>query len=158
MQKSGLEWLWRITQEPKLLIRYFKDGLVFIYLLITCVFPYALFLYFHKKYLLVKETPIVSVSEENSAIKIKITGICNHLNQNVMKKYFKEAASNDKDVIIDFSEAEYIDNYFLGILLLLFKYKLLQNKKLILQNVGKRVEKIFRLNLCNFLLTPTPSD
>jgi N-acetylglucosaminyldiphosphoundecaprenol N-acetyl-beta-D-mannosaminyltransferase len=35
MQKLGVEWLWRVWQEPKLFIRYAKDGQVFLRLLLT---------------------------------------------------------------------------------------------------------------------------
>ncbi|MCJ8271516.1 MAG: WecB/TagA/CpsF family glycosyltransferase, partial [Psychrosphaera sp.] len=40
-QRCGLEWLWRIKQEPTLWRRYLFDGLAFIKLLISHVFPLA---------------------------------------------------------------------------------------------------------------------
>ena len=44
VQKSGLEWLWRIKEEPGLWRRYFGDGLALLDLLVTRVVPYAWFL------------------------------------------------------------------------------------------------------------------
>ena len=37
LQKCGLEWLWRIKEEPELWSRYWSDGMVFLRLLLTQV-------------------------------------------------------------------------------------------------------------------------
>ena len=39
MQKSGLEWLWRIKEEPRLWRRYLADGVVLGQLMLTHVIP-----------------------------------------------------------------------------------------------------------------------
>jgi len=39
VQRTGLEWLWRIKEEPSLWRRYASDGLVLLKLLITRVVP-----------------------------------------------------------------------------------------------------------------------
>ena len=44
VQRLGLEWVWRIKEEPSLWRRYWHDGLVFLGLLLTRVLPYALYL------------------------------------------------------------------------------------------------------------------
>src|SRR5690242_12534769 len=41
MQRCGLEWLWRIRQERRLVGRYLADGFAFLRLLFTRVLPYA---------------------------------------------------------------------------------------------------------------------
>lgn len=41
MQRSGLEWLWRIKEEPGLWRRYWADGGELLKLLVTCVLPLA---------------------------------------------------------------------------------------------------------------------
>jgi len=42
-QKIGLEWLWRIYQEPILFKRYFKDGLNFILMIFCKIIPLKVF-------------------------------------------------------------------------------------------------------------------
>ena len=42
IQKLGLEWLWRIKEEPYLWRRYLHDGSVLLYLLLTRVLPLAI--------------------------------------------------------------------------------------------------------------------
>jgi N-acetylglucosaminyldiphosphoundecaprenol N-acetyl-beta-D-mannosaminyltransferase len=54
MQKAGLEWLWRIKEEPKLWKRYFFDGLFLIKVLLRDVLPYKLF-FIKNKNIYIKE-------------------------------------------------------------------------------------------------------
>jgi N-acetylglucosaminyldiphosphoundecaprenol N-acetyl-beta-D-mannosaminyltransferase len=42
MQSLGLEWLWRIKEEPSLWRRYWSDGVALAALLLSCVLPDAL--------------------------------------------------------------------------------------------------------------------
>jgi N-acetylglucosaminyldiphosphoundecaprenol N-acetyl-beta-D-mannosaminyltransferase len=42
VQRAGLEWLWRIKEEPALWLRYVRDGLVLLRLVATRVLPYVL--------------------------------------------------------------------------------------------------------------------
>ncbi|MES2992939.1 MAG: WecB/TagA/CpsF family glycosyltransferase [Pseudomonadota bacterium] len=42
MQLIGLEWVWRIKEEPSLWRRYFKDGIALGHVMIRCVLPDAL--------------------------------------------------------------------------------------------------------------------
>jgi len=44
MQRSGLEWLWRIKEEPQLWRRYWNDGWMLLTLLLTRLLPYAVWL------------------------------------------------------------------------------------------------------------------
>ena len=43
MRKLGIEWLWRIKEEPGLFWRYWHDGWVFLRLLFTRVLPLAIY-------------------------------------------------------------------------------------------------------------------
>ena len=50
-QKLGLEWLWRIKEEPYLWRRYFYDGSVLLHLLLTRVLPLAISArWLHRRY------------------------------------------------------------------------------------------------------------
>lgn len=41
MQRAGLEWVWRIVQEPQLWRRYWSDGRMLIGTLLTCLLPWS---------------------------------------------------------------------------------------------------------------------
>jgi N-acetylglucosaminyldiphosphoundecaprenol N-acetyl-beta-D-mannosaminyltransferase len=42
MRRTGLEWLWRVKEEPRLWPRYASDAVVFVRLIATCVLPDSL--------------------------------------------------------------------------------------------------------------------
>ena len=46
LRNSGLEWLWRIKEEPYLWRRYWADGLTLLHLLFTSVIPLAAYAQF----------------------------------------------------------------------------------------------------------------
>ena len=48
MQKAGLEWVWRIREEPALWKRYWSDGTGLIRLLTTSVAPFLFYKYLHR--------------------------------------------------------------------------------------------------------------
>jgi N-acetylglucosaminyldiphosphoundecaprenol N-acetyl-beta-D-mannosaminyltransferase len=48
MQQSGMEWLWRIKEEPALWHRYWLDLNVFTVILVSKILPYAVWLGFRK--------------------------------------------------------------------------------------------------------------
>lgn len=50
MQKSGLEWVWRVREEPALWKRYWSDGTALIWLLINRTVPFLYYKYLHREY------------------------------------------------------------------------------------------------------------
>lgn len=153
-QKIGAEWLWRIAQEPSLAARYLKDGFAFVCILIGRVIPCMIFMSVNRRYSLVKEEPFIETGDEGPAVRIKIEGVCNHLNAAPVRRHFKECAIMNKDVMLDLSGAVYVDNLFLGLLLVLLKYKLLQRKKLYIVNPTQTLNMALRFNLLNDILKP----
>ena len=153
MQRIGIEWIWRIIEEPALWERYLKDGVTFIYLLVARVIPLSLYLLKNKKYALTKERPAIKTAEEGSSICMKINGVCNHVNDGTIRDHFKKLAGAEKDIVLDFTDTRYVDNSFLGLLLLLFKYQAMQQKKLSLVNVDRELAKIFKWNLLDDIMS-----
>ena len=49
MQKSGLEWVWRIREEPSLWKRYFDDGIGLFKLVLTSVVPLLYYKWLHRE-------------------------------------------------------------------------------------------------------------
>ena len=49
MQKAGLEWVWRIREEPALWKRYWSDGTGLIRLMTTSVVPFLFYKYFRSE-------------------------------------------------------------------------------------------------------------
>ena len=127
--------------------RYFHDGRIFIYLFVKHVIPHIFFLLKHRKYSLVKEVPTINVREDDSLIRVEINGICNNLNSDSIRNCFKDITLKKKDIMVDFSGTIYVDNSFLGLLLLLFKHQDINGKKLKVVNLNNTLKEIFKFNL-----------
>ncbi len=77
MQRAGLEWLWRIKEEPGLLRRYVKDGISFIRLLATRVIPYAWLRYQHRQSDHIQNAAAIDLYEDESdEIVADVADVC----------------------------------------------------------------------------------
>jgi len=147
-QQCGLEWLWRIKQEPGLWKRYFFDGLAFLKLLTFKVFPLAIYDRKLKRSDFFKTPAIINYQyEENSNCIVNITGSIKHENLNSIKQVFVDILKDKPvDVVLNCSGITYIDSAFIGTLLLFQRQLNQQNCELLLQNLPKHIYKLFNLN------------
>jgi N-acetylglucosaminyldiphosphoundecaprenol N-acetyl-beta-D-mannosaminyltransferase len=151
-QRLGLEWLWRIYQEPVLWRRYFADGMRFLGLLLCNVFPY----WFWLKFIQPKasdQTVEITVLKEPGGIKpISLTGYCTVLTISPLREAFKKAATEKRDVILDLKNVTIIDSAFLGLCLVLYKHLKASRHTLKLINPNKDVRRILKWQKVNDLL------
>ena len=155
MQTWGLEWLWRIKEEPQLWRRYWNDGLALLALLITRVFPLLLMGLWDRL-----ASPghggdlrITSRVDHDSVI-IDLDGIATAENVAKAALSFEGAAAASKDIVINCAKMRQIDARFLGLMLMLNKYLKTQAHQLRLSGTSPWITKIFRLNGFDFLLHP----
>jgi len=148
MQEGGLEWLYRLGQEPlRLWKRYLNDGILFIGLFFRYLLPYKIFL--------IKNIPELSRDKEirfdkdesGHKVKARISGTMNEFNYSKSKDFFRDLLKSGKHVEIDLSSLRMIDNSSLG-LLKMFSIALKRNNKtLSFAAISKNVMKAMRYNL-----------
>lgn len=121
-QKMGLEWVWRILQEPMLWKRYLIDGLWFLRLMITRVIPLASY----QKILGKQASKGLSVKIFNdipgSNTELVLIGSATIANGRLLKSSCREILEQLKaspSVSINCSKLDYIDSSALGTLMLL---------------------------------------
>jgi N-acetylglucosaminyldiphosphoundecaprenol N-acetyl-beta-D-mannosaminyltransferase len=155
MRKFGLEWLWRIKEEPYLWGRYWNDGGVLLRLLFTHVLPFA----FWSRWLRLKYERrggdlIITQAHEHESVTVSLSGPANARHIDKAIHAFRKAIATKKRITLDFSNTRTIDARFLGLLLMLKKK---------LKNTGAAptlptfvglspgLERIFRLNRLDFI-------
>lgn len=145
-QRKGLEWLWRIKQEPALWKRYFFDGMGFIRLLLTKVFPLAI--YDRVLNLGFSSEILNKVSLENDQTHVvHFSGHFHHEQLDHMKECLASILENcEGDLIFDFAETKYIDSAFIATLLLFQNIFSKQGGALKLDHMPKRIKRIFKFN------------
>ena len=92
MQQGGLEWLWRIKEEPKLWKRYFGDGTVLLKLLFTRVLPLILCTQWSQfRGREVKGDLTIRRSEDHKTVTIRLAGAATARNVGKTLPYFRDA-------------------------------------------------------------------
>ena len=149
-QRLGVEWLWRIKQEPTLWKRYLQDGLAFAGLMFMKVLPLAVY----DRYLKRKACYWVSNNIESSVSDnvVVLVGSLRNEHLSPIKEFFSSILGQQvseeasRAVILDFLNVTYIDAAFIATLMLF--QQLLEKKggKLVLLNVSTRINRLLILN------------
>jgi N-acetylglucosaminyldiphosphoundecaprenol N-acetyl-beta-D-mannosaminyltransferase len=154
MRKYGLEWLWRIKEEPYLWKRYWNDGSVLLRLLLTSVLPLVVASRWHQfRYERKGQGLLIKRAQSHDYVTLSLYGVATARQVDKAIPCFRDAAAEKKQVVIDFSETHAIDARFVGLLLMLRKQLKAQETSLKFIGVSSRLEKMFRLNGAAFLLS-----
>lgn len=151
MQNVGLEWLWRIKEDPKLWRRYFWDGLTLLELLLSRVFPYAWYLLCHKPDASQLAAAHIETKEDADSIIIRLHGAWSQQNMASLRLCFSNAVRSEKDVTLDMNEVTYVDSAFVGLVMLLYGYQTKCNRRLQLGYLSNSVRRIIRYCGAEFL-------
>lgn len=152
-RRLGLEWLWRIKEEPYLWRRYWTDGGSLAKLFLTCVVPLSIS---HQWWRLVggrkDDHLFVEVSESQCGVLVKVSGSAVAANANLAVSRFRNALQTKKDVLIDLADARRIDARFFGLFLMVRKQLMQRGCSLRFQGVTPRLARSFRFNGFGYLL------
>lgn len=153
LQKIGLEWLWRIKEEPLLWKRYFNDALSFFNLLVFRVFPlFVIIRTTEKKYK--KNKSLIKVSDNTDMTEIELHGYWGGDNISEINNAFKNAFMSrfKSKVEICIKNDSYIDAAFIAKVLMLKNNLSDNNRELIINTESKLIVKIFHYYCCESLL------
>ena len=145
-QRFGLEWLWRIRQEPALWKRYLFDGLAFLRLIIFNVLPLACYDRIWKRIASYNKISKIEF-EQKENVEIKLSGSIHHAVMQQFKQNLESIIEEyHGDVVIDCEQLTYIDSAFIATLLLFQSYLRKQERSLALSNVPSRIRKTLCLS------------
>jgi N-acetylglucosaminyldiphosphoundecaprenol N-acetyl-beta-D-mannosaminyltransferase len=145
-QNLGLEWLWRIKQEPSLWKRYGTDGLCFARMIFLQVLPLAIYdrvllrRYRHQKGYQFEQT-------HDNKVRLSINGSVSICEIEQLKLILEATLVEfSSDVVINCLKLRYIDSAFIGTLLLYQSQLNQQGRHLSLSQVNKSVRRILGFN------------
>jgi N-acetylglucosaminyldiphosphoundecaprenol N-acetyl-beta-D-mannosaminyltransferase len=154
MQRLGLEWLYRIKEEPRLFGRYWHDGSVLLRLLLTRILPLTIAAKWRQLRADRGSHDFVIVETHNGPnVTLSISGDATAKEVPEAIIAFRHAIASQKPVAVDLSRTRAIDPRFFGLFLML--RKLLKGAGFGLHFVGvsRGLERQFRLNGVDYLLT-----
>jgi N-acetylglucosaminyldiphosphoundecaprenol N-acetyl-beta-D-mannosaminyltransferase len=121
LQAWGLEWLWRIKEEPYLWRRYWSDGCVLMALLMTRILPLAISTYLRSATRAACEDLAISTEQSFETFIIRLSGSATERHVDKAISCFRSAVASRNEITIDLSTTSTIDARFLGLLLILRK-------------------------------------
>lgn len=145
MQRAGLEWLWRIKEEPALWKRYYKDGFSLAGMALTKLLPQ-----WRRGRGGNGETARARIEAASTETRIFLSGDLLRPNLEPLRDAFREAAKREKPVNIDFSAAGAVDRAFLGLLLMLEKHQHRADAALRIAGVSPDMKALMQANHMNY--------
>ncbi len=145
LQVTGLEWLWRIREEPNLWRRYFRDGLGLVRIILTKVLP-AIFSFAGGIKTLEHERlgSVWTVYKDDKAL-IFLSGHWSSANISSFREALLELVRRgESDVVLDFTAVTHVDSAVVGLILLLNKRQKSINHGMRVVNSTGHVAKAFR--------------
>jgi N-acetylglucosaminyldiphosphoundecaprenol N-acetyl-beta-D-mannosaminyltransferase len=149
MQRAGLEWLWRIKQQPVLWRRYLHDGIALAALLVTRVLPYAWYARRHAPGS--ADEGYVEAREGEREYTIALRGAWTRANLKWLRRCFAVAARSGKDVRLDMTAVSHVDSAFVGLVMLLLGYLQQRGRHLAILSVPRPVRRVMEYCCAEFL-------
>jgi N-acetylglucosaminyldiphosphoundecaprenol N-acetyl-beta-D-mannosaminyltransferase len=152
LRQLGLEWLWRIWEEPYLWTRYGFDGCIMLRVILTHVFPLKIL----NRWLLWKgrkrDLDITRI-EDVEWVSLRLSGTATADQITYATSNFAGAVRTSKNIAINLSDICLVDARFLGLLLMLRKSVHGYGKSLKCFGAPPQLRRLFRLNAAEFLLS-----
>jgi N-acetylglucosaminyldiphosphoundecaprenol N-acetyl-beta-D-mannosaminyltransferase len=153
LQKIGLEWAWRIKEEPHLWRRYWGDGWFLLRFLMTKTLPQVIWLAFNRqrlKQLVNKSTVFLDDTALN--VNLTVSGVVMDPVPPNVRALLRQANLHNKTVQLNLVDAEYLSFGMLGLLLLLKKQMDKQGNQLKIVGLRPSMRKLLNWNGLNYLL------
>jgi N-acetylglucosaminyldiphosphoundecaprenol N-acetyl-beta-D-mannosaminyltransferase len=148
-RRSGLEWLWRIKEEPHLWRRYWHDGTMLAKLMLARVLPLSVLAWRSRGS---NDSFDVQACASEAGSTLKISGLAAAQNVERAIALARMVLTENKNVTIDLSSVKFIDARFFGLFLMLWKQLEQRGLNLKFTPVPASAKRLFRLNGFEFLL------
>ncbi len=157
LQMMGLEWLWRVKEEPKLWRRYARDALAFGRIVVACVLP----LWWQRFWLVARPPSSATVEGGHAAggwYEVRLGRVCGRQQLPALQSVLSEAADARCPVVVDLKATEHVDAWALGRLLLLYGHQCDIGQPLHFEGADAEVSRQFRRHRVEFLLQGDAPD
>jgi N-acetylglucosaminyldiphosphoundecaprenol N-acetyl-beta-D-mannosaminyltransferase len=122
-QRCGLEWAWRIKEEPALWRRYWGDGLGLLKLLLCQALPQAWRLRTLAPTQTTVQAAVVSVVEQGNGVVVQLAGAWTAANLPRLHAELRAYATTAHPLTIDCTHTTYADSSVAGALSQLYGYR-----------------------------------
>lgn len=123
MQKTGLEWLWRVKEEPVLWRRYFDDSKALIKLCLTRVPRGLAYKWRFNAQTRQNQNSDFKLVESSDGMYVQVFGHCTQDSIQEFRSACTRLSSSAQKYTLDLSNVHYVDSAFLAMLTMLFRHR-----------------------------------
>jgi N-acetylglucosaminyldiphosphoundecaprenol N-acetyl-beta-D-mannosaminyltransferase len=156
VQHTGLEWLWRIKEEPALWRRYARDGAVYARLLMTRVIPYRWNALIQAPSANDVESAQADFVEGPRGGRLRLTGAWVDGNLDRLRPVLAAAAKHEGRLDIEISGVEYADSAAIALLAMLWAHRQAVRWPCEVSAVQPRFRRMLKYCCADYLLDPAP--
>jgi N-acetylglucosaminyldiphosphoundecaprenol N-acetyl-beta-D-mannosaminyltransferase len=152
----GLEWLWRIKEEPTLWRRYYRDGVAFLRLLTGKVLPGALAARRARGRIAAAPAPQLAVQRTGGAVTITLAGEWHAGALAPLRQALTGLADDAQaaDIALDLGQVTGLDSATIGLLLVLLGHQSIAGRALAVTAVSSAARRALDLACATYLLQP----
>ncbi|GGI54053.1 WecB/TagA/CpsF family glycosyltransferase [Oxalicibacterium solurbis] len=150
--RSGMEWLWRIKEEPALWKRYWNDGWMLLKLAVTRIVPCAVATRLRRRDAEAMARARVAVRMYGRSCRIVASGVWMEGNLSALRDACEQATASPCDVHVDFARVVQIDSACIALLLLLYGHQTKIARSFVLHNIRPAVMRTMRLHCADWLV------
>lgn len=153
LRHSGLEWLWRIKEEPALWRRYWFDGKLLFTLLLRRVLPLAAY-NLALRFASAKSAPTTLGASvgDGGACRLTLAGAWTAGSLSSAREAFDQALVRGSDIELDLAAVNHIDSAFIGMLMLAYGHQVEHGVKFDIVAASRRVRWLLRMHCADYLL------
>jgi N-acetylglucosaminyldiphosphoundecaprenol N-acetyl-beta-D-mannosaminyltransferase len=151
-QRYGLEWLWRIKEEPTLWRRYALDLATLISALVGQILPCLVNRALHKRSRTQSSAPRLRHQHSRTAEVLKFSGAWTKDDLAPVRAGLTAATRRASNLVLDLDDVTFVDAAFLGQVLIAYGYQRRMQRGFLLRASSAAVKNMMRLHGCGFLL------
>jgi N-acetylglucosaminyldiphosphoundecaprenol N-acetyl-beta-D-mannosaminyltransferase len=152
VQSLGMEWLWRIKEDPALWSRYWHDGRALIRLLCNRVLPEIFYRRTHRPKPAEFAQASANLSMFDEVTLICLNGAWSRDNLSTLQECFAKVADSGKDIEVDMADVSHVDSAFFGLLMLLHGHQHSTGRQIVIIGVSQHLRHLFKLSCVDYML------
>lgn len=147
--RLGLEWLWRIKEEPTLWRRYWHDGVALLRLLTTSALPGALAA---RRVRATKAAPVLIERDDGRHYALTLGGAWHEAVLDGLRSALARTTARRRQIRLELLPDCSLDSAALGLLLLLYGHQSKTGAALTIHAQGAALRRAMRMHNVDFLL------
>ena len=152
LQTLGLEWLWRIKEEPALWSRYLSDGFALMHLLLTRVFPHAFSVHMGRLNVRNRDEARFESTAGDQGSTVHLYGDWVLKALQPLRDELTRLASSGQPILLNLHGVTFADSAFVALLQLLDGWQRPSTNRCSIREVPPEIRKLLHWSCADYLL------